>query len=641
MAGLLLSPANADADQRDSDAAYSGNNAVISVTTGAAGNNDHTFDFGFTGSYSLGNRVWFDNNNNATLDGAEVSISGVRVELYQDNGASPGVWDAGDTSLGFDTTDLSGYYRFDGLVAGEYVVLLPDDNFRNVGAGDTVASDPLSGYWSSSTSIAANGTITDATVNDPDTTSVDSDDNGRTTLIANEIDYVASAAVTLGPGTSEPTTDSDPVTNPEAGEAANNRSDRTVDFGFYKVDIGNLVFEDVNGDGDYDAGTDVLLAGATVQLFASDGVTEINVGVDGILGTPDDLLGNFVTGPLGTYNFSGLPKGDYIIHATPPAGYTSTVDTAVPADTTDPDTNTDNNDNGIGLGSGAVDGGILTMSAGEIAAHITVNNATGSTTDPSVDFGFLTTHSLANRIWFDTDNDSTRDVAEVGVNGVVVQLYAADAAGNPTGVVLQTTTTAGGGYYRFDGLVAGDYVVVITADNFTNDGSDDALVGYWSSATTMNGTGIMSETPADDPDDNDDFDDNGTLQTAGAFSGAVIGSAVTIGPGASEPVGETDLSGGQGSADDHANMTVDFGFYRLQLGNLVFKDVDNDGVFTSGTDTLLAGAVVTLYAADGATQILVGADGVLGTADDGVTGVTTGAGGTYLVVYHKAITSFT
>lgn len=603
LAGLLLSPADTDADQRDSDASYNGNDAVISITTGDAGDNDHTFDFGFTPTYSLGNRVWYDTNNSATIGGAEVGITGVRVELYQDNGTSPGVWDVGDTFLSFDTTDASGYYRFDNLNAGDYVVLIPDDNFRDVGVGDTVPGDPLNGYWSSSTTLAANGLITDATANDPDITSVDSDDNGQTTLLTGTtVDYVASAAVTLGPGSAEPTTDNDPALNPEPGEAANDRSDRTVDFGFYRVEIGNIVFEDVNGDGDYDVGTDLPLAGATVQLFASDGVTEINVGPDGILGTADDAAGGVVTAGTGVYNFSGLPAGDYIVVVTPPTGFTSTVDTADAADTTDPDTNTDNNDNGVGLGSGAVTSGTLTMTPAEVAANITVNDANGTTTDTTVDFGFVRAYSLGNRVWFDTNNNSVRDAGELGVDGVLVELYAADGSGNPTGVALQTAVTAGGGYYRFDNLIAGDYVVVIPADNFTSNGSNDALVGYWSSGSARLPDGTLTESAAPDPDNDIDDDDNGALQTAGAFNGAVLASAVTLGPGSTEPTGETDLSGGQGADDDRANMTDDFGFYTMTLGNQVWADLNDDGLLNAG-ELGINGVTIQLYSGDGTTLL--------------------------------------
>ena len=144
-----------------------------------------------------------------------------------------------------------------------------------------------------------------------------SDENGTTTFSGNSINYVASAAVTLG-SSAEPVTDNDPAANPQAGEAPNNRSNRTVDFGFYRQQIGDLVFVDGNGNGTFDAG-DTPLQNAVVQLYSSNG-TEINVGPDGILGTADDAAGGVTTNAGGTYQFSGLPQGDYIVRVTPPSG---------------------------------------------------------------------------------------------------------------------------------------------------------------------------------------------------------------------------------------------------------------------------------------------------------------------------------
>ena len=314
------------------------------------------------------------------------------------------------------------------------------------------------------------------------------------------------------------------------------------------------------------------------------------------------------------------------------------MDTAAPADTDtgNPNTNTDNNDNGVGTAAGAVSSNAVTLTPGQGtggspgAANNVVTQATGSTYDPTLDFGFTAPlFSLGNRVWFDTDNSSTINGAEVGVNGVTVQLYAADAGGNPTGAVLGSATTANGGYYRFDNLVAGDYVVVIPASQF---GTGGVLEGYWSSGTSMNGTGAISETAAPDPDNDTDSDDNGTLQTAGGFNGAVLSGAVTLGPTAIEPTndGDADPTNPPGEAPDaQSNRTVDFGFYRGQLGNLVYVDVNTNGTYDAGTDTLLAGATVQLYASNGTTEITVGPDGILGTADDAAGGVTTGAGGTY------------
>ncbi|MCC7187729.1 MAG: DUF11 domain-containing protein, partial [Anaerolineales bacterium] len=267
---------------------------------------------------------------------------------------------------------------------------------------------------------------------------------------------------------------------------------------------------------------------------------------------------------------------------------------------------------------------VNTIPAGALTANGGITN-----NDPATDtLTVLPRFSLGNRVWFDTDNSSAINGTEVGVDGVTVELYAADAGGNPTGASLGTAVTANGGYYRFDNLGAGDYVVVIPSSQLNG----GVLTGYWSSGTTLNGTGSATETAAPDPDNNIDSDDNGTRQTAGAFNGAVISGAVTLGPGTVEPTidADADPTNPPGeSPDNQSNRTLDFGFYRGQLGNLVFIDANNDGAFSAG-ETPLAGATVQLFAADGTTEITVGVDGILGTADDGAGGVTTSVAGTYL-----------
>jgi uncharacterized repeat protein (TIGR01451 family) len=105
-----------------------------------------------------------------------------------------------------------------------------------------------------------------------------------------------------------------------------------------------------------------------------------------------------------------------------------------------------------------------TIPSGALTADGGVTNNDPASADLTVDPGIF---SLGNRVWFDTDNSGTINGAEVGVDGVTVQLYAADAGGNPTGASLGTAVTANGGYYRFDNLATGDYVVVIPASQFS------------------------------------------------------------------------------------------------------------------------------------------------------------------------------
>ena len=439
LAGLSLSPNDTDADQRDSDATVSGTDAVIPITTGNPGENNHTYDFGFGNeSYSLGNRVWYDTNNNGSIDvGTEQGITGVRVELYLDDG--DGVFDAGDTFQSFDTTDANGYYRFDNLPAGEYVVVIPTTQFGTGGA--------LDGYWSSGTQISSTGVVSDSTANDVDTDVDDSDENGISTLTGNTLSYVSSAAVTLGPGSVEPLNEPDA---PNGQGAVDGRGNMTVDFGFYRVEVGDLVFVDSNDDGDYDAGTDSPLAGALVQLFASDGTTEIITGADGIPGTaddgfgPDGISGNgddgtggVLTVANGLYEFSGLPAGDYVVKVTPPTGYASTRDTADATDTTNPNTNTNNNDNGIGTGPGQVTSNVVTLTPGSTGAQSnnTVSQPTGTTSNPTVDFGFRTSTGLNKSIV------GTSETFTSGYNLAIGEIVSYEVSFDlPVGVALNNVT---------------------------------------------------------------------------------------------------------------------------------------------------------------------------------------------------------
>ncbi|MFZ4663302.1 MAG: SdrD B-like domain-containing protein, partial [Caldilineaceae bacterium] len=84
LTGASVSSNHAISDTRDSDAVLVGGVATIYYTTGSSGQNNHGLDFGFTQPASgqvdilntapvasLGNRVWYDTNNNGTVDSGE------------------------------------------------------------------------------------------------------------------------------------------------------------------------------------------------------------------------------------------------------------------------------------------------------------------------------------------------------------------------------------------------------------------------------------------------------------------------------------------------------------------------------------------------------------------------------------------
>ncbi len=376
LSGLSLTTANGDGttngDSRDSDSTLSGTTAVSAFTTSTAGANSHIVDMGFLTTanavYSIGNRVFFDTDNDGLMDATEVGVGGVSVQLLNSS----------NTVVATQTTSNTGnigYYRFDNLVAGTYKVRIAASNFASGGV--------LSGYQNSTSATSGtdsrdNGT--DPAANNPSTAGVTSGDIivGNGVLPAGEPDVVGA----FGSGVSA---------HPSIGGTNGDiRDNLTVDFGFYKLALGNLIWIDTSVDGAFNSGSEVGIIGATVKLYQSNGTTEVPVGPDGVLGTSDDTTGatnQLVTAVGGLYQFSGLVPGSYVVKVTPPTGYRSTNDVA---NTPTPDGNADNDDNGIGTANGqaasAINATAIALSAGN---EPTIGNATGSTTNNTLDFGFV------------------------------------------------------------------------------------------------------------------------------------------------------------------------------------------------------------------------------------------------------------
>ncbi|MCC6627374.1 MAG: carboxypeptidase regulatory-like domain-containing protein, partial [Chloroflexi bacterium] len=316
------------------------------------------------------------------------------------------------------------------------------------------------------------------------------------------------------------------------------------------LSLGNRVWEDLDNDGRQEAGESGI-GGVTVRLFADTNGD----------GTPDGpALATTTTNANGFYLFSNLSPGTYIVEISPPSGYTSS--TGAPGSATGPfegpDTPqvnavpVDQDDNGTTVGDG-IRTKPFTLQPGQAPTGETdlpsPNPDAGTpdaNSDQTVDFGLFVPYSLGNRVWLDSGagggvaDNGVQDGTEPGVSGVTVRLY------NGSGTtLLATTTTDANGHYRFDKLPAGNYVVEIAASNF----SGGPLAGYVSSSV-------------DEVDPNDDIDrnDNGLGITPSPTNGIRSG-VVTLGPGLSEPIGETDLAAtDQGTVDARANMTVDFGF---------------------------------------------------------------------------------
>ncbi|HPM85160.1 MAG TPA: SdrD B-like domain-containing protein, partial [Candidatus Anammoximicrobium sp.] len=188
---------------------------------------------------------------------------------------------------------------------------------------------------------------------------------------------------------------------------ASGEDDRTWDAGVYlPATIGNLVWQEVDGNGIQDAGEGGV-AGATVTLFTGDGV---QVGA------------SQTTGAGGAYLFTGLAPGEYYVHVAPPAGYLISPPDQGVNDGKDSDANP--------LTGNMV---ITTLSAGEV--------------DLAWDAGVYRPATIGNLVWLDSNANGIQDADEGGVAGATVTLF--------TGAGVQVGTsqvTGGDGQYLFSGL---------------------------------------------------------------------------------------------------------------------------------------------------------------------------------------------
>lgn len=201
----------------------------------------------------------------------------------------------------------------------------------------------------------------------------------------------------------------------------------------------------------------------------------------------------------------------------------------------------------------------------------------------TVNFANLNPMSVGDQVFRDVNNNGLFDAGEVGIAGVLVELYEDTNAngayddGTDTAVGTPQTTDANGNYL-FTNLLPGAYIALIPISQF---GVGEALEGFVTST---------GNDPAPDPDNDVNGDDNGTL-IAGI---GVATGAITLAAGA-EPTND-------GDADNNSNLTLDFGFV---------PQIDLQVVKTADVATVHAGNQITYTLAvsnngpAGATNVLV------------------------------------
>lgn len=194
-------------------------------------------------------------------------------------------------------------------------------------------------------------------------------------------------------------------------------------------------------------------------------------------------------------------------------------------------------------------------------------------------------HSIGNQVWSDVNNNGLIDVDEPGIAGVSLILHKYDTL-TSTFSAVDTVLTDADGFYLFDTLDCGRYIVQIDTANFL---AGAVLHGRFSS--TGSGEGPILPGTYEDPanpvtsDSNINLDDNGVLQTAGDLIGLVTSDTITLGE--DEPIGEGDdpldtNNDASGALDNYSNLTIDFGFIPRKFDLALRKTILDETVKAAG-----------------------------------------------------------
>ncbi|MFK7802575.1 MAG: SdrD B-like domain-containing protein [Anaerolineae bacterium] len=506
---------------RDSNGSLSGTTIVVEITTGRAGQNNHTYDIGLTTTpLSLGDLVWADTNNNGNLDGAEAGIPNVIVELYR-RGNTAGT----STPVLTTTTTATGRYLFTGISAGQYFVHIPSSNF---GGGQ-----PLNGLFSSTPTQ----TDPNVEINEDNVLGGSGDDNGLNEALPTA--YGTSSGIVTLSEAGEPT--GEDVDTIDAG-TPDGDSNLSVDFGFSNVsppvvELGDLIWHDANNDG--------ILNGGELGIPS----VEVELYLDGQVPGTDSPLRTTTTDGDGYYAFSYLNPGSYFVYI--PAsefGASEPLENRLSTIPTETNPNNDENEEGSGTGGGTGDDNGLNDPApatnGIYSGVIVLDEATEPTGDNvngeqvitadnssnlTLDLGFFSPVSIGNFVWQDFNANGLQD--EVGgapISGRTVDLFLADGftpATDIDGNPVPADVTDGSGEYGFSNLPPGDYVVRVSLPE-----------------------GFTPSPGGDDPDVNPANNDSNGIASGTDYA---VSTIVTLTSGG-EPTND-------GDTDPNSNLSVDFG----------------------------------------------------------------------------------
>ncbi len=456
-------------------------------------------DFGYArdpGTGIIGDRVWFDVDGDGIQDSDDSGIIGVTVFLF-DTGPNLQVGGGDDSLFNTAVTGSGGFYAFGDVLPGLYYVdvdnpslpadlvlsggsdpsalinlsegetyLLADFGYTTIPAksilGDTVFYDADGDGREDANEVGIGGVRVWLDTNDNDVFDVGVDLEMITSAdgkyLFTNLDaglYGARVDTSTLPIGFNSTTTTPPLER--TFSLAVGVTILTMDWGFntapgVTASLGDTVFLDVDGNGSQGVG-DSGIPGVTIQL--RDGSNQ--------------FVGGSETDTNGNYSFVGLVPGAYTVLVTDQNGVLSTLNPSA-----DPDE------------SGTC------VTCDEQSSTVLAAGAT----DNTLDFGYapsMGAGSIGDAVWHDLDGDGVFEPNgndaipgtfddEPGFGGVTLELWVdvnKDGSINAGDNLIRTTTTDNNGFYVFNGLITGNYLVTITDKFQVLDTNGDGNLSEW------------------------------------------------------------------------------------------------------------------------------------------------------------------
>jgi len=482
------------------NAAFVGN---LSANTSVARVN---FGYNVTGSYNIGDLLFYDWDGDGVQDAGDEGLSGATVRLLDPNGAE----------IATSTTAQDGSYLFSGYPNGIYTVqvdtstltsglvqsLDPEDDYDNLSRFTLNGADDLTRDFAYQPT--GSGTIGDTVWRDMNGDSAQSgtqetgiagvtvqlqvDLNGDGTYVTLATDttdsngnylfeglplgasYNYSVALELdganlgtipndvyGNDYYNTTGTLDTIPSPDiiyrtASLTGASPNDLSADFGFAPpASMGDTIFWDSNSNGTQDAG-EPGIPDAKVDLYT---FFDANSNYRYDPGEIVTYFGTDYTDAVGKYLFSGLVPDYYVVIVdTTTAGYdpgSGTVANPIlnPTLTSDPSTD------GVPQ-SCSIDTNNPLCDARDGMRLYANTNYMGA------DFGFQPTGVIGDTLWIDSDNDGVQDPGEAGIADIDVYLCDSTDMLPCTSVnANETATTDANGNYIFENIPDGTYYIEV------------------------------------------------------------------------------------------------------------------------------------------------------------------------------------